>query len=157
MRQITELHNHSEYSQLRMLDCPVKVKDLIYRAVELECSGLALTDHETISGHVKAIQTVKDGKKNGKIPEDFKLILGNEIYLIDEIITDFEERKSVNTPFYHFILLAKDEIGNEHIIMIKLSFKNVNIKTIEGMLEYDEKFGKLSGIKSNLIRRNNYG
>ena len=115
MRQITELHNHSEYSQLRMLDCPVKVKDLIYRAVELECSGLALTDHESISGHVKAIQTVKDGKKNGKIPEDFKLILGNEIYLIDEIITDFEERKSVNTPFYHFILLAKDEIGHKQL------------------------------------------
>ena len=44
-----------------------------------------------------------------------------------------------------------DEIGNEHIVMIKLSFKNVNIKTIGGMLEYDDKFGKLSGIKSQTL------
>ena len=44
-----------------------------------------------------------------------------------------------------------DEIGNGHIVMIKLSFKNVNIKTIGGMLEYDEKFGELSGIKSQTL------
>ena len=39
-----------------------------------------------------------------------------------------------------------DEIGNEYIVMIKLSFKNVNVKIIDGMLEYDKKFGKLTGI-----------
>lgn len=44
-----------------------------------------------------------------------------------------------------------DEIGNEHIVMIKLSFKNVNIKTISNMLDYDDKFGKLSGIKSQTL------
>jgi len=44
-----------------------------------------------------------------------------------------------------------DEIDNEHIVMIKLSFKNVNLKTIGGMLEYDEKFGDLSGIKSQTL------
>ena len=44
-----------------------------------------------------------------------------------------------------------DEIGNEHIVMIKLSFKNVNLKTIGGMLDYDNKFGKLSGIKSQTL------
>lgn len=44
-----------------------------------------------------------------------------------------------------------DETDNDHIVMIKLSFKNVNIKTIGGMLEYDEKFGKLSGIKSQTL------
>ena len=44
-----------------------------------------------------------------------------------------------------------DETDNTHIVMIKLSFKNVNIKTIGGMLEYDEKFGDLSGIKSQTL------
>lgn len=44
-----------------------------------------------------------------------------------------------------------DEIDNEHIVMIKLSFKNVNLKTIGGMLNYENKFGKLSGIKSQTL------
>ena len=39
----------------------------------------------------------------------------------------------------------------DYIVMIKLSFKNVNVKTIGGMLEYDKKFGELSGIKSQTL------
>ena len=44
-----------------------------------------------------------------------------------------------------------DEIDNEHITMIKLAFNGVNPKTIGGMLEYDKKFGELSGIKSQTL------
>ena len=79
------LHCHSDYSNIRLIDCINKIPRLIKRAVELGNSGIAITDHESVSGHVKAIQTVKKGKENGTIPKDFKLILGNEIYLVNSL------------------------------------------------------------------------
>ena len=110
------LHNHTDRgSNLRLIDSINTVRDLVDRAVELGNKGIACTDHESVSSYVKFIQYVKEGKENNTIPKDFKLILGNEIYLVDEVITDFEGKKSCNTPFYHFILLAKDKIGNEQL------------------------------------------
>ena len=108
-----QLHNHTEFSNLRMLDCIIKVEKLIDRAVELGMS-VAITDHEVLSGHVRAIKHVKKGKESGKIPEDFKLILGNEIYLVDEILEE-DGKKYCPTPYYHFILLAKDEVGHRQL------------------------------------------
>ena len=45
--------------------------------------AMAITDHESISGHLKFLNTVKDLKFKNKIHKDFKPILGNEIYLVD--------------------------------------------------------------------------
>lgn len=112
---IAELHCHTEFSQLRMLDCFTKVDDLIKKAVEMNCKGVAITDHESVSGHIKAIQCVKKGKESGKIPKDFKLILGNEIYLINEIKYNEDGKPYCETPFYHFILLAKDAVGHRQL------------------------------------------
>jgi DNA polymerase-3 subunit alpha len=77
--------------------------------------GVAITDHESISAHVKAIQTVTNLKEKGKISEDFKLILGNEIYLVESTEDSKNNYKSGVTKFPHFLLLAKDEIGHEQI------------------------------------------
>lgn len=110
-----ETHAHTEFSQLRMLDCIVKVQDLIKKAAVLGLGGVAITDHESISGHVRFIQIVKKLKSSGVLPEDFKGILGNEIYLVDTIEVSDEGKKSCPTPFYHFILLAKDEIGHAQL------------------------------------------
>ena len=110
-----ETHAHTEFSQLRMLDCIVKVKDLITHAASLGLSGVAITDHESISGHVKFIKAIKELKEKGEISKEFKGILGNEIYLVDSIEISEEGKKSCNTPFYHFILLAKDEIGHRQL------------------------------------------
>lgn len=44
-----------------------------------------------------------------------------------------------------------DEVNNEDIVLIKLSFKNVNIRTIINMLKYDEEFGGMNGIKSQTL------
>lgn len=44
-----------------------------------------------------------------------------------------------------------DESGNQDIVMIKLSYKNVNLKTIEKMLKYDVEFGDNSGVKSQSL------
>lgn len=97
-----ECHAHSMFSNIRLLDCINKPKDLVDRAIELNLVGLCITDHEALGGHVqfdKLRQYAKD-KKNG-----FKIGLGNEIYLVDE--------RQPKQPYYHFILIAKDSIGHK--------------------------------------------
>lgn len=110
-----ETHAHTEFSQLRMLDCIVKVDDLIKHAFSLGLKGVAITDHESVSGHVKFIQTIKKLKETNKISKDFKGILGNEIYLVDKLDISEDGKKFCPTPYYHFILLAKDSIGHKQL------------------------------------------
>ena len=73
-------HNHTMYSNLRLLDCIIKPKDLIDRAIELGLSGIAITDHEALSAHMEVNMYAK--KIREKHP-NFTIALGNEIYLTD--------------------------------------------------------------------------
>lgn len=111
------LHNHSDRgSNLKLRDTTNRVEDLIQTANDMGHKGVAFTEHESISSHVKAIQATEKLKKEGKIDKDFKLILGNEIYLVDSLEEVRDNYKSGGvTKFPHFLLLAKDEIGHEQI------------------------------------------
>ena len=40
-------------SNLRLLDCINRPKDLINRAIELVLAGIAITDHEALCGHIE--------------------------------------------------------------------------------------------------------
>lgn len=95
------LHNHSEYSNIRLLDSINKTDKLIDKAIEYGLKGICLTDHEVLSGHVGFLEYYNKIKKNNP---DFKIGLGNEIYLIDE-------RKN-KQKFYHFLLVAKNDLGH---------------------------------------------
>lgn len=95
-------HNHTHYSNLRLLDCIIKPKDLVDKAIELGLSGVAITDHEALSGHMEINMYVK--KIREKHP-DFTVALGNEIYLTDT--------RDKGQPYYHFILIAKDAEGHK--------------------------------------------
>lgn len=106
-------HNHTDIgSNLRMLDCTNKVEPLIDRAIELGYKGLSITDHSSISGHIKAIQYVKKLKEKG---QDFVLGLGSEEYLVDDHVDVKENYKGGTTKFWHFIFIAKDKIGYEQL------------------------------------------
>ena len=94
-------HNHTVYSNIRLIDSINSPEDLIDKAIELGLSGIAITDHECLSAHVRAEKYYK--KILEKHP-DFKLALGNEIYLT--------ETRDKNQKYYHFILIAKDAIGH---------------------------------------------
>ena len=96
------LHNHTYASNIRMLDSINRPKDMVKRAIELGITGMAFTDHECLSAAVSVLK-IRDAIKEEH--PDFKFIFGNEIYLIDE--KDVGE----TTKFYHFILLALDEVG----------------------------------------------
>lgn len=116
-----QLHNHFEVSNFRLLDSINKFDKCVdYVANELGQGGIAITEHEALSNHVDAIKTLRKMKEEGKIPQDFKLILGNEIYLVDR--QEAHEQMNRNdgaAQFYHFLLLAKDKIG--HKILRRLS------------------------------------
>lgn len=79
---------------------------MILKAAELGYSGIALTDHEALCGHIDWLCLEKQFKEEKKIPEDFKCALGNEIYLIHD--RNYSEHK-IN--YWHFILIAKDAVG----------------------------------------------
>ena len=96
-----EVHSHTEYSNLRLLDCINKPKKLIDRAIELGMAGIAITDHECVSSHPSVNFYAEEIRKEH--PE-FKVALGNEIYL-----TGTREN---GQRYYHFILIAKNKLGH---------------------------------------------
>ena len=105
-----EVHSHTHYSNLRLLDCINRPKDLINRAIELGLSGIAITDHEALCGHVEINQYAKSLKEEHP---DFKVALGNEIYLCPN--------RESGQKYYHFILIAKNKTG--HRALRELSSK----------------------------------
>lgn len=101
-------HAHTMYSNIRLLDCINRPKSLIDKAIELGLSGIAITDHESLSAHMEVNMYAK---KLQQTNPDFKIALGNEIYLVDT--------RDKGQKYYHFILLAKDAEG--HKALRKLS------------------------------------
>ena len=88
-------------SNLRLLDSINRPKNLIDRAIKLGLSGIAITDHECISSHPEINFYQKEIQKTYP---NFKIALGNEIYLTDT--------RELGQRYYHFILIAKNKIGH---------------------------------------------
>ena len=117
------LHVHTDYSNLRMLDSINQLPLLFDRCRELGLKGVAITDHESLSGHVKALQYIKEirQKYQNKLDKEtdeqkkevikieldywnnFKLILGNEIYLTRNNLNKSNYVKGQD-KYYHLIL-----------------------------------------------------
>jgi DNA polymerase-3 subunit alpha len=105
------LHNHTDYSNLRLRDALNTVESLINYTHELKHTGVAITEHECVSSSIQAQKYLKELKeKNPEEWKDFKLILGNEIYLCAR-----PENDKKPEIFPHFILLAKDKEGHRQI------------------------------------------
>lgn len=112
-----EHHAHTEYSNTHLIDVSHKLEVLIDHAAQLGLHGVSITDHECLSGHIKALTHMKSIRE--KHP-DFQLILGNEIYLCHDTPPVLNENgKTVyhieSGEFYHFVLLAKDAIGHRQL------------------------------------------
>ena len=105
------LHNHTDFSNFRLRDSINTVENLIDYAIELGHSGVAITEHDTIASSIRAEKYYNKIKKDNP---NFKLIRGNEIYLVRNGLTNDNFNKEVDR-YFHFILLAKDEIGHQQI------------------------------------------
>ena len=126
MRYIS-LHNHSEYSNVKIIDSTNRFDRMVDYAWELGMGGLAMTEHDCLSGTLYALDVYRDKLKkewSNKYPEvefpgyeaaskdlDFKVILGNEIYLSEEGLTEACMDGHHPAHFWHLILLAKDAEG----------------------------------------------
>lgn len=110
------LHAHSDYSNTRLIDSIIKIPNLIDASHELGMGATALTDHEFLGGHLKALEYLK--KRQDENPDDetwqnFKVILGNEIYLCRNGLNKDTVEKGERYP--HFILLALDNEGHRQL------------------------------------------
>lgn len=102
MNKRASFHNHSFYSNIRLLDALPSPESIIDRAIELDLGMIGISDHESLSSHIrvnKYAQQLKDQYPN------FKIALGNEIYLTDT--------RNNGQKYYHFLLLARDTQGHQ--------------------------------------------
>ena len=120
------IHNHSaEGSNLRLRDSINKIPDMIDYAHSLGHKGICFTEHESITSALDALKYY-DSHKDEDNWKDFKVALGNEIYLCNEDVT--EENKATNR-YPHFILVALNAHGHKGIrelstqAWVKNSFK----------------------------------
>lgn len=105
-------HNHTESSNQRLPDSTNKLRRMVEYGQELGLKGIAITDHESLSKHIQAMNIGKELKDSGS---DFKVALGNEIYLVNSLEEVRDNYQSGVTKFPHFILIAKDKVGYEAI------------------------------------------
>ena len=113
----SSLHGHTDMSNLRLLDCISKPKQILNRAHELGLKAIAITDHETLASFVQAEKYLNKMKKEN--PEDIiwqnmKFIRGNEIYLVRDGLNKDNYIRGQD-QFWHFILLAKDYTGYQQL------------------------------------------
>ena len=114
-KDFVHLHCHVDKdSNLRFKDSIVKVPQLIEKAYEMGNKGVAFTGHESISSHISAMQYLEKQRKKGRL-KDFKILYGNEIYLVDKEHTEECMSNNIRMDFFHFILIAKDEIGHSYL------------------------------------------
>lgn len=97
-----ECHSHSHYSNLRLLDCINTPSKLVNYAQEIGLKGICITDHEALGGHVELDKIQQELIEQNS---DFKIGLGNEIYLT--------ETRESGQQYFHFILIAKNSTGHK--------------------------------------------
>lgn len=105
------LHNHTMYSNLRLRDSISTTQGLIDRAIALGHSGIAITEHETIANAIEVEEYAAEIKKTNP---DFKVMRGNEIYLVRNGLNADNFNKDYDR-YTHFILLALDAEGHKQI------------------------------------------
>ena len=102
MSGFVHLHVHTEYS---LLDGACKIKDIVKKAKELGQNAIAITDHGNMFGAVEFYRACKD--------EGIKPVIGCEVYLAPN--SRFERTRVNDVPYYHLVLLAKNEIGYKNL------------------------------------------
>ena len=105
------LHNHTDFSNFRLRDSINTVEGLIDYAIELGHDVVAITEHDTIASAIRAEKYYNKIKEQNP---NFKLIRGNEIYLVRNGLNSDNFKKETDR-YFHFILLAKDLEGHRQI------------------------------------------
>ncbi len=112
MSNFIHLHVHSQYS---LLDGKSTVAELVDTARADGQRGMALTDHGNMFGIKEFVNYVK--KINSGLPDEekFKPILGCEMYVARERLSD---RGDKTDRGYHLIVLAKNQKGYHNLVRL---------------------------------------
>jgi len=109
----SSLHNHTDLSSnLRFLDSTITIKEMLDYANELGLKAVSFTGHESLSDHIKAEKYYHANQEKFK---DIKLVLGNEIYLVDRSEMEKAEEANEKFKFCHFLLNALDKKGHDFL------------------------------------------
>lgn len=109
----SSLHGHTDLdSNLRFYDAVETVSQVLDFAAENNYNAISFDGHESLASHMKAEQLYHDNPdKYGK----FKLILGNEIYLVHKKEMEEAENNKDKFKFNHFLLTALDQKGHKFL------------------------------------------
>lgn len=102
MNKRASIHNHSYFSNLRILDALPSPEDIVNQALALEIPFIGISDHESLSAHIRLNKMALSLQETNP---NFKIGLGNEIYLT--------KNRDKEQTYYHFLLLAKDACGHQ--------------------------------------------
>ena len=111
-KEFFSAHTHTSYSNLKLRDSTNQPENLLDYAIELGLPGLAITDHSTISSHVRATRHIENNPEKFK---DFKLGFGDEIYLVNRETVEIARENNDKVAFPHFLVLAKNQRGYEFL------------------------------------------
>lgn len=107
-------HCHTMYSNVSLsADSIIRPEQLLERAKALGLKGVAITDHAVISSHVKILQYYLSKCKEDESWKDFKLGLGEEMYLCENGRCKETAQKGQRYP--HLIVIAKDALGHRQL------------------------------------------
>ena len=101
------LHQHSEWSNIRLRDSTIKLKEAYNYAEELGHTVIGMTEHDFCGGYIKAYKLQKEHP-------NLKIVLGNEIYLCRNGLNASNYNKDIDR-YYHFCLYARDQEGLKQI------------------------------------------
>ncbi|MCM8771366.1 MAG: DNA polymerase III subunit alpha, partial [Candidatus Omnitrophica bacterium] len=113
--EFIHLHVHTQYS---LLDGACRIPELLDLAKKYSMDSLAITDHGNMFAAIEFY--------NASQAQGIKPIIGCEVYIAPN--SRFEKKfvRNSQDPFYHFILLAKDEEGYRNLMRL------VSIGYLEG-------------------------
>ena len=120
-----DIHNHTYGSNMRLRDALASPEALIDRAIEIGLCGIGISDHEFLGMTPRANKYFQENILTTN--PNFKVLLCNEIYLVDERPSD---------KHWHFLLTAKDEIGYKQMKRLS-SLAWLNSYTTKGMERVD--------------------
>lgn len=109
----THLHVHSQYS---LLDGKASIPELVDKAISDGMRGIALTDHGNMFG-IKEFWNYVEKVNSGKSDDEkFKPILGCEMYVAPDRMTDRKDKSEKN--YFHLIVLAKNLKGYHNLVKL---------------------------------------